>query len=269
MAGNLSLSIDVPRYLFRVFSPGSDGMNDATGFASMAKSNNNFETRSLAQLERPDARNMLKDHVLWQSWRSRSDDLLISFTSSFLFALQHCVRKIATGRDTTRHNCHISIIDTSMFPEGTFTWTVELLKEYHLDEMEHPYLLQMYHEAEYLAQYQLAVIPDAGVTVSFEELVTKGDLFQIAPELEDKAYEKLLWRRLQQLRASWYREEEGITSKHVERALNLALCFGGQWVPLVMMWALATRMRSEHDQILRHQFRDPLHGESDIFVDVP
>ena len=147
-----------------------------------------------------------------------------------------------------------------MFPRGTFTWTVDLLKAYHLDEAEDRLLLQEYHMAEYLAQYELATIPNAGVTVSFEELVTKGNLFKIMPDLDDKTYKDQLWLRLQQLRALWYGEAENLTSDHVRRALNLARCFGGQWVPPVMMWALATRVRSEHDQILRHEFSDDHYG---------
>ena len=84
----------IPRYLFRAYSPGSDGINDSMGFCCQAISEECNTIASLKDLERQDARRMLKDHVLWASWKVRQDDILISFSSSFLFTVQHCIRKI-------------------------------------------------------------------------------------------------------------------------------------------------------------------------------
>jgi hypothetical protein len=255
--------MDVPRYLFRSHSPNSDGTNSITGFGSMAKSNGNNRIRSLSRMAPAAAHGMLKDHVLWHSWKDRDDDILISFTPSFLFSLQHCVRKINGGRQTTKHNCYITIIDTSRFPLHTFTWTVDLLEQYDLDIKNDPNLLHKYHEAEYVAEYELLIIDqEAAKTVSFNELDLRGDLFDIMPELDDEIYKGKLWLRLQQLRRQWYREEKAITSFEVHGARKLALCFGGKWVPPMMLWALAIRARPNQNQMLIHEFREGFYGRT-------
>lgn len=161
--------MDEPCYLFRSYSPGSDGSNSITGFASMATAAGHHGIKSLAQLDWGEARNVLKDHVLWESRKWRDNDVLISFSSSFLFALQHCVRKISTCWKTTPSNCYVCIVDTSKYPRHKFTWTIDLLKHYKLDERDDKRLLQKYHEPEYLAEYELwTTHSDAAISVSLK-----------------------------------------------------------------------------------------------------
>ena len=153
------------------------------------------------------------------------------------------------------------MVDTAKYSQGTFSWTIDLLNRYGLDERDDPLLLHHYHEAEYVAEYELLITQDMGICVSFEDLVTKGGLFEILPELGDDSYKTQLWRRLQQLRDNWYcGDEVALTSEEIQRALKLALCFGGQWVPPMMMWALAIRTRQEKDEMLSNEFRDDFYG---------
>ncbi|OQV04875.1 hypothetical protein CLAIMM_09691 [Cladophialophora immunda] len=222
----------VPRYLFRAYSPGSDGYNSEERFGSMAQFNHRLEVTSLTQLPPEEARSMVKDHVVWESWKNRDDDILISFTSSFLFALQHCIRKIYRCRRTSEENCYICIIDTWKYPPGTFSWTVDLLKDHNLCEKDDARLRHDYQEAEYLAQFDLSTcFPTSSKSdgvVSMSELITRGGLFQILPELNEEIYKGQLWIRLQQLRQRWYRRTEAVTAEDMDGARKLALCFGCQ-----------------------------------------
>lgn len=101
-----------------------------------------------------EARTMLTDHVLWQSWSEWDDDIFMSFTPSFFFALLHGLRKVTTCRHTNLANCFVANIDTSFSPAGTFSWTVDLLDRYGIDEREHRYLRREYHTGEYLAEHE-------------------------------------------------------------------------------------------------------------------
>jgi hypothetical protein len=171
----------------------------------------------------------LKDYVLWESWKSRDDDIIISFTLSFLFSLQHCIHKIAKCWRTIRCNCYISVIDTSKYPQGIFPWIVDFLKRFDSDEKDDSRLLHKYHEAEYLAEYELVIFQSAGISVSFDGLVANGGFFDILPGFYDEFYKNQFWHRLQQFRRSWYHEEEEIISEDGQRTFKLALCFGDQW----------------------------------------
>ncbi|KIW63722.1 hypothetical protein PV04_08705 [Phialophora macrospora] len=259
----ISETSDVPRYLFRAYSPGSDGSNGVTGFWSMAKCRNWSEATSLSRLPRNVARDMLQDHVTWKSWKTRSDDILISFTPSFLFALQHCVRKIASSQRgcTTESNCYICIIDTLKYPSGTFSWTIDLLGQYNLDRTTNYLLRHEYHEAEYLAEYELAIIENSSEHVSFQALVRQGGLFEIMPDLAEEGYGKQLFNRLQQFRRTWYIEEVAVTAQDIDKARRLSLCFGGRWVPVIMMWVLACRARPQQDALVQAEFSDYFNGE--------
>lgn len=100
---------------------------------------------------------MLQDHILWRSWTRRRDDILISFSSSFLFVVQHGIRKVVQGYNTAQNNLYITILDTHRYPQGTFQWTVALLRHYNLDENDDQNLLHHYHESEYLAEHSVRI----------------------------------------------------------------------------------------------------------------
>ena len=253
-------STDTPRYLFRTYSPGSEGSNGASGFLSTADCNSFSEARSLDHVSPRNARDILRDHITWQC---PADDTLISFTSSFLFALQHAIRKIATcRRGTTEENCFISIIDTSKYPPGTFLSTLSLLEKYKLDETTDKFLLHEYHAAEYLAEDELSMLQGSSIHVSFATIISEGNLFSIMPELNVEAHKRNLIKRLEQLRLLWYYRERAITTQDIDKARKLALCFGDKWVPVIMIWALAMKARPQGVGLLEEEFADGFHGLS-------
>lgn len=228
------------------------------GFDSMAKAND-LPATSLAEMSVGEARAMLKDHVLWTSWRRRNDDLLISFTSSFLFALQHAIRKSNGCYKSKCANCFIAMIDTTKFSYGTFTWTPTLLRTYGLDENTDLNLRYSSHEAEYLAQYDLLLLESGASTVtSLAELANKGELFRALPGLAKDSKE--LVRALQDARRDWYHETRAISKSEIQQARKLALCFGGEWFCPIVIWVLAMKARPSDNTLLREEFGDKWHG---------
>lgn len=242
LQGQNVLTTSVPRYLFRVDSPGSDGLNDEIGFFCQAYIHDVEIIETLEDLEWEDARLMVKDHVLWHSWRHREDDILISFTPSFLFAVQHCIRKIAKCRKTTRENCFITIIDTRQYPKETFHWTVYLLLKYDLSEIDDKNLAHRYHEGEYLAEHKVFTYhPEAACRVSFARL--DSILYGIAADLNDPTHKDQLVVALNTFRWNWYAQEQVISDADISQAYALARQFGGKWFLPMAMWALALKCR--------------------------
>jgi hypothetical protein len=253
---------DVPRYLFRAYSPGSAGLSDDC-FICPAALIGVHSTTSLSQLEGKEARQMLKGHVLWEN---SADDILTSFTPSFLFALQHCVRKISVDYGkTTRNNCYICIIDTHAFPPGTFTSTVDLLKYYRLNQNDDYRLRHEWHQAEYLVQGGLDVWQKS-MRVSFEALINTGAIFRLLPELEDPEHSRELHKRLEDLRFQLYRRSRNTctTETDVQCAQQLAACFGGKWYLPMEIWGLsfASRPQWEHDPVFLQHFSIFDNGDS-------
>ncbi|ETN47178.1 uncharacterized protein HMPREF1541_01369 [Cyphellophora europaea CBS 101466] len=235
----------IPRYLFRAYSPGSDGINNSMGFSCQAISEECNTIASLKDLERQDARRMLKDHVLWASWKVRQDDILISFSSSFLFTVQHCIRKIEKCYNTTKDNCFITILDTKCYPDDTFQWTVDLLRKYNLDEYDHRNLLHTYHEGEYLAEHELYTsAPEQACHVSFSSI--EASMYRIAPDLKEPQHRNNLVYAMRAFRAQWYSRPEVVSDSNIRQALTLASNFGGKWFLPMSVWGLAMRHREQN-----------------------
>ncbi|GAB7348450.1 hypothetical protein MBLNU459_g6867t1 [Dothideomycetes sp. NU459] len=255
---------EVPRYLFRAYSPGSGGWNSAQGFESVAKWNNCDDAQMLSDLQYDQARKMLEDHVCWRSNRNPPDDILISFTSSFLFALQHSVRKMRPCWNTTPQDCYICVIDTLKFPPGTFVWTPDLLDQYGLDRTVTPNLAREYHVAEYLVQYELETLrAEEAISVSMSTLIEHGRLYDLIPELDNDRYRDQLVMALSHYRAAWYRKITPLTPLEVDEARNFALCFGGSWTYPMMAWIIAMKARSDKDSLLREAFAGGSYGSVD------
>ena len=86
MLGGLSEYFDcIPHYLFRTSSPQSRGATTKTFIASAAVKHHLNQSDILGRYWE-EAVEMLKSHLLWQN---RTDDNLMSWTNSFLFAAQH------------------------------------------------------------------------------------------------------------------------------------------------------------------------------------
>lgn len=260
--------MEPPRYLFRTSSPGSDGSNSCTGFFSMAKANG-YDMITREDLSDKEARAMLTDHVLWKSWKKRNDDIFISFTPSLFFALLHGLRKVGKCRRTNLANCFVTVIDTSLYPTGTFSWTVDLLDRYGLDEREDCYLRRDYHVGEYLAEYELLTdSPNASMQISLQALASAGKLFELWPEFEAKECKGRLVDALRFLRRTWYALDRPITQLWIAGARQFAQCFGGKWYLPLMVWVLASRARPSNDKGLIAEFSDGWNGNRPLRYEI-
>ncbi|OCT44462.1 hypothetical protein CLCR_06375 [Cladophialophora carrionii] len=154
------------------------------------------------------------------------------------------------------------MVDTSKHPPGTFSWTIELLRRYNLDRTTDSHLRHEDHEGEYLAAYRLPTPDNSCKHVSFGASVTQGGIFEVMPDLAQAEYSMELYNRLRKFRLQWYLDEKAVSAEEMVTARRLALCFGSRWVPVIMMWALACRARSQHDAFVQYEFRDTFDGWS-------
>lgn len=246
--------IPVPRYLFRAFSRTSQGHNSQIFFKSVAVVSG-YE-RDICHISKHHARTMLTEHL---QWRNSYDDNLISFTSSLLWVLQHCVRK--TAYDTQlkgQADVQLALVDTSKFPPGTFIPTTTLLEHLGLSEQVDPNLKHDYHEVEYLAQGTLEVYGFCQV-VPWDILLRNG-LFELVPELDEPPYRYKLLSRVRELRRIWYSDEITTSDSELEQARTQALCFGGEWYLPMVVWFLALKARPQQDLVVQEEFREGFWG---------
>lgn len=119
----------IPRYLFRVFTPKSDGHTDATVSRSRDASSGKqgWDEDIFATSAPVETARTIADH-LW--WRRRSDraDNLVSWTSSILFAVRYMFYRHYDPKDgSPLADINLLILDTSTFMGGTFIRDVDLI----------------------------------------------------------------------------------------------------------------------------------------------
>ncbi|KAL2831961.1 hypothetical protein BJY01DRAFT_239907 [Aspergillus pseudoustus] len=111
-----------PRFLYRLVAPQAPGTSPPSNAITPAVYRN---APDLFQYPPKKVANFLLNHLLWQ--RGHEDGCnLMSWTSSLLFALQYALYRHRKDNDDLRHITLI-IIDTSMFPEGTFIQDMEIM----------------------------------------------------------------------------------------------------------------------------------------------
>lgn len=114
-----SISLNVPKYLFRTFDAASSGRNDQSTIASTAsKYKSQDRTRTdILSLEKNEAARLLRIHLTKKLFEGGAQDNLMSWTSSFLVAIQYAIYRAHIGR---RHESDVKIyaVDTNKFPLG-------------------------------------------------------------------------------------------------------------------------------------------------------
>ncbi|KAF2867146.1 hypothetical protein BDV95DRAFT_611017 [Massariosphaeria phaeospora] len=249
----------IPHYLFRTSSPQSAGNTTETYIESEAVKLN-LDQRDLLRLDRAKAVAMLRNHLLW-SKNHRSDNL-ISWTSSFLFAVQHGIRRQATGHPYQEFSeIKISILDTRKVPRGTFLPAVALLNAYGFKSQGR--LAHKYYCGEYLSQGRLDLGGERGImeTTTLESFINHG-LFELYPPFADKNYETLLCSRVLQLREVFRSPPEVPNSEEISLAQSISVgCFLDMSMrPVVMMTLLSLKPRFRLDTAILAAFRDNCWG---------
>jgi hypothetical protein len=254
-----SLTLDVPRYLFRVFDAASSGINDGSVIASTAsKYGLQHNSRDdILGLEKQMAAKLLHTHLTKSCFVGERFDNLMSWTSSLLFAVQYAIWRAHKGGRLTS-DVNICAIDTSKFPKGQFMRDIPLLETYRAiaekagGPMLNFFKLRLnrneYYNGEYLSQGRLN---HAGRScmMSLEQLIQAG-LYELYPEFNDAAGRDEWPNRVRYLRDVWAAEQT--TNDHeIELALKVGRdCFGHFELCNIASLILTLKNR----QILEHKY---------------
>ncbi|KAK4041707.1 hypothetical protein C8A01DRAFT_14563 [Parachaetomium inaequale] len=259
---------DVPRYLFRVFTPKSRGATDTIWTRSMDARGGN-PNAGLDIFDRDDKRevaDMLNRHL---RWRKGVDDNLVSWTSSLLFALVYIFHLHANERDRSAfEDICLCVVDTTLFPPGVFLQDLDLIRAFcafdkQLANFENLRLGGLYYFGEYLSQGALKIEHKCQI-VSAQAMIDQG-LYDLQPKFRDFA----MWPKAPQppwakpvlkLREEFEKEPRDTLEVSLEEHLaakNIADLFGGLWALPVAANLFALRPRRSWDERILATVRAP------------
>lgn len=254
--GSLSEYFDrIPHYLFRTSSPRSSGITTKTFIASAAVKHHLDQSDILCRYWE-EAVEMLKSHLLWQN---RTDDNLMSWTNSFLFAAQHAIRREATDRPASApESIYISILDTREVPRGTFLPAVALLQAYNIESTGK--LRHDYYYGEYLSQGRLS--SDMIITTTLDKLIAYG-LYRLYPPFAEVSERSRLCLRVLQLRETFTDTPKEPTNEEIKIAERITVgCFLHIDIrPVIMMTLLSLKPRYRLEPRILEAFSDNCWGK--------
>jgi hypothetical protein len=228
---------DIPRYLFRVFTPKSCGTTNRFWTKSMdaRHSTENSRVDILAREDNEQVAGMLNTHLRWQEG---PEDNLVSWTSSLLFALVYIFHLHANSGDASVFDdIFICIIDTTKFPKAVFLRDMDLIKAYlSFNPDLKKFGLQVrkdWYFGEYLSQGALKIEGKCEI-VSAQAMIDQG-LYNLRREFENFAHWELCrrppWARpVVSLRKDLCQiESPEISNEKLRVAINVAELFGSYW----------------------------------------
>ncbi|CEL02052.1 hypothetical protein ASPCAL01627 [Aspergillus calidoustus] len=243
-----------PRYLYRLVAPQAPGTSPPSNSAPFAVCRH---PPDLFQFPPKKAANLLLNHLLWQ--RGAEDGCnLLSWTSSLLFALQYALYRHRKDGDDLRHITLI-IIDTSLFPQGTFIQDMEVMKLFeHADTRLHKFVEYReteYYFGEYLTQGPLN-IQGRCVFASVQQMIDLG-LFTLQPGLADVEQWQCWPKRVLDYRQLFADKKQVATRKgDVTTAFDIARhCFGGPWTVPGAIMLLSLQPRYKDDRVIADGFK--------------
>ncbi|KAG5747115.1 hypothetical protein H9Q72_010310 [Fusarium xylarioides] len=231
--GTLKLPFEhVPRYLFRVFDAQSTGENLSTLFESTMCAYSISERRTdILSLDVEEASEMLHYHLTKQCFRSNHytadhQDNLVSWSSSFITAIQYATWRSRVSRTPTSH-INICVVDTRNFPQGQFARDTWLLKAY-ARRTSNPLYADFFQRRLANTDYDIGEYFSQGIidhgqrssVFSLQDLVS-GGLYFLYPEFA-YPYGRAEWtNRVRDLRCEW-REEAEHENGDIEYAVRVA-----------------------------------------------
>jgi hypothetical protein len=230
--GNLTLEVeDVPRYLFRTFDEASPGTNNDNEIASV-ESRGRLPGQGridLLQRERIQAAERLYSHLYKPIFDVYTNDNLMSWTSSLLFAIQYAIYR---GKWRSPGDIKICVVDTREFPQGQFArdlWLFEAIESTTLPQGQAREFFEFrqdrpdFYNGEYLSQGTVNIANRSCIT-SLQNLKDAG-LSELYPEFDDPEGSTEWAKRVRGLREAWS-TEQGTNERDVELALQIARkCF--------------------------------------------
>ncbi|KAL7931831.1 hypothetical protein V8C35DRAFT_308686 [Trichoderma chlorosporum] len=235
---------NTPRYLFRVFTPWSQGSTSSTWVRSMDAKNGTADS-TMDLFSRPPALTAQKIHRHLQGWGLDDDrDNLVSWTSSLLFALVYIFYlRVKISPEMNFDNIEVCVIDTSSFPDGVFVRDLDLIHAYrlyfkklqlfeNLRNRQRDGFQGYYYFGEYLSQGALKIEGKCRI-VSAQNIIDHG-LYNIRSEFRQYAYwTKASWANpvveMRELFKTDFVNMKAITATELQSALNIADIFGSRW----------------------------------------
>ena len=236
---------DVPRYLFRISTPKSDGTTDKFWVKSKDARHGRMNSREdvLELDDNQQVASLLNRHLRW--WGKANDpDNFVSWTSSLLFALQYVFYRHTHEKDgSSLADIYLYIVDTAGFRKGTFVRDMDLILAYcSFDEKlqdlkclrteKRSRFSGSFYFGEYLSQGALK-IEDKCQCVSAQVIIDQG-LFHLQPEFSKSIVaEKPSWsNEVLRLREPFYHNSakaQPVTKEELEAAIKIAQLFGPGW----------------------------------------
>ncbi|KAF5700186.1 hypothetical protein FMUND_14429 [Fusarium mundagurra] len=258
----------VPRYLFRVFTPKSQGKTDESWAKSMDARYEVADSRVdiFARANKKRTAEMLYRHLRW--WKG-PDDNLVSWTSSLLFALVYIFYLHANARDgSTFGNIHLCVVDTSSFPEAVFIRDMDLIRAYRSFDSRlwnfeglrcnrRNGFAGYYYFGEYLSQGALKIEGKCQI-VPARDIILRG-LYDVRPEFAKfenwEPQQSPPWAdAVIELRESFYltkTKQQEICKKALNAAFGISRLFESHWrLPIAASFIALAPHRTDNEEIL-------------------
>jgi hypothetical protein len=173
----------IPRFLFRVYTPRSDGFTDNEEASSRdATSKEHESNEDIFATQTPEATaELIADH-LWWTRKERSDNL-VSWSSSMLFLIRYIFYRHYDSNDrSSLHDIRLLVVDTEQLPGHTFIRDSDLISAFkRFDTREEKGLRSLAHRrtntdhyfGEYLSQGSLRISGKCS-TVSAPTMIKQG-----------------------------------------------------------------------------------------------
>jgi len=274
---------DVPRYLFRISTPKSDGTTDKFWVKSKDARHGRMNSREdvLELDDNQQVAGMLNRHLRWKG-ETNDPDNFVSWTSSLLFALQYVFYRHTHRTDrSSLASIYLYIIDTAGFRKGTFVRDMDLIRAYRsfdkrLQDLEilrttkHRDFAGSFYFGEYLSQGALKIEGKCQF-ISAQAIIDQG-LFYLQPEFSKSIVTKEpSWsNEVIRLREAFSRkaaELQPITDDELEVAINIVYRFDPGWrLPIAANLIALLPRRSEDGAILQAFTASPFTGLAALFL---
>lgn len=245
---------EIPRYLFRVFTPKSRGTtNEFWAKSNDASKMDIFEESDIS------VASMINRHLNWEV----GPDKLVSWTSSLLFVLVYIFNRHASLKDGSAFDkIYLCVIDTTKFAKGVFLRDMDLIDAYcsfDANLMRLKKIRKDWYFGEYLSQGALKIEGKCKI-VSAQAMINRG-LCDLRQEFREFAQWQPCkspgWARdVNELRHTLQQtESEDIITGKIQVAFKIAQLFGSPWTLPVAANLVALLPYPKTNDIIVQAFR--------------
>lgn len=224
----------IPRYLFRVYAPGSNGSTDSKWVKSPDVLSNKpsanmdvFQTSS-----EPATAREIWGHL---NWKRLDNDNLMSWTSSLLFAIQYMLFRHATDYNKPDwQDIKLCIIDTKSYSDAVFIRDMDLIDKFAPHDSNLKYFKGLrrreFYFGEYLSQGALRIEGKCEI-ISAEAMINAG-LLKLNREFKkyvndptNKDWARPVLHVRKNCEDSWS-QSPPISEKKIQKAIAVSQLFG-------------------------------------------